>query len=175
MPRILFYMMIGWGLFLYSATQETQTRLHSKCAGKPGEKAGDGIRFDFTAERNHVVANIRIKGQLYNDNADTVCFLSYSCNGEQYSLRFDTTKFFLVPFYYCNASWPRLIKIAPKQQYSFEAYFNCRDKETTIDLSFDFYQVDKSFSLNKSPKNLNIFHRPKDEQEIIWAGEKPIN
>ena len=112
---------------------------------------------------------------LFNDNTDTVYFLSSTCDGEQYSLRYDTAKFVLTPFMNCNASYPIIIKIAPRGQHDFQAHFRCSSKETKIKLGFDFYSVDKSFDLtNKNSGDINIFNRPKDKQTIIWVDEKAI-
>jgi hypothetical protein len=140
------------------------------------DKVKENIRFDFTVGRiNTFKETIEIKATLFNDNADTVYFLSSSCDGEQYSLRYDTAKFVLTPFINCNASYPRLMKIAPKGQYDFQAHFRCSSKETKIKLGFDFYSVDQSFDLtNKNLGDINIFNRPKDKQTIIWADEKTI-
>jgi hypothetical protein len=136
-----------------------------------------GIRFAFKAGRiNTFKETIEIKGTLYNDNSDTAYFLSSTCDGEQYSLRFDKAKFSLTPFMNCNASFLRLGKIAPNGQYSFKAHFRCETNQTKINLGFDFFSVDKSFVLtNKNLGNLNIFNRPQNEQTIIWAGDITIN
>ena len=139
-------------------------------------KAKKNIRFDFSAGRiNTFKESIEIKATLYNDNADTVYFLSSSCDGEQYSLRYDKAKFVLTPFMNCNGSYPRLMKIAPKGQYDFQAHFRCSSNETKIKLGFDFYSVDKSFDVtNKHLGEINIFNRPNDEQTIIWTDQKTI-
>jgi hypothetical protein len=82
------------------------------------------IHFAFKAERiNTFKESIEIKATLYNDNVDTVYFLTSSCDGEQYSLRYDTTKFELTPFMECNVSFTRLGKIAPKGRYYFQSIF----------------------------------------------------
>ncbi len=130
-----------------------------------------GIRFAVKAGRiNTFKETIEIKATLYNDNIDTAYFLTSTCDGEQYSLRYDTTKFELTPFMNCNASFPRIGKIAPKGQYDFQAHFGCSSSETKIKVGFDFYSVDKSFNLNnRNLGNLNIFNRPLDEQTIIWT------
>ncbi len=104
----------------------------------------DKIRFDFTARQTDSFRKtIEIKASLINDNADTVYFLTSTCDGEQYSLRYDTTKFILASLRMCNASFPRLEKIAPKGHYSFQAHFRAATSENTIKLGFDFYQVGK--------------------------------
>ncbi len=111
----------------------------------------------------------------FNSNADTVYFLSSSCDGEQYSLRSDTAKFVLTPFINCNASYPRLMKIAPKGQYDFQVHFKCSSKATKVKLGFDFYSVDKSFNLtNKNLGAINILNKPENKQTIVWADEKTI-
>ena len=174
--QILFLIILTFGLSCNSGRQESKAELNLAGSDKTEIKAKENIRFDFSAGRiNTFQETIEIKASLFNDNADTVYFLSYSCDGEQYSLRYDTAKFVLTPFLVCNASYPRLMKIAPKGQYDFQAHFGCSSKETKIKLGFDFYSVNKSFDLtNKNLGNINIFNRPKDMQTIIWADEKTI-
>ena len=184
--QILFLIILTLGISCVSGKQENQveynvpnsdaTQLSFEGSAKTHEKVRENIRFDFTAERlNTFKETIEIKASLFNDNTDTVYFLSSSCDGEEYSLRYDTAKFVLTPFINCNASYPRLMKIAPKGQYDFQAHFRFGSKETNIKLGFDFYSVDKSFDLtNKNLGEINIFNRPKDKQIIIWANEKTI-
>ena len=140
------------------------------------EKVKKYIRFDFTAAHiNTFKETIEIKASLFNSSADTIYFLSSTCEGEQYSLRYDKEKFTLTPLINCNASFPIIIKIAPKGQHTFQAHFSYRNKETKITLGFDFYFVDRSFYLtNKNLGNTHIFDRLTGEQTIIWSNEKTI-
>ena len=152
------------------------TQLGFVSSNNTNKKVKEKIRFDFTVGRINTFENaIEIKASLFNDNEDTIYFLSSSCDGEQYSLRYNKSKFILTPFINCNSTYPRLMKIAPKGQYNFQAHYRCANKETKIKLGFDFYSVDKSFNLkNKNVKDINIFNRPNDKQTIIWADEKII-
>jgi len=135
-----------------------------------------GIRFYIKAGRiNTLKETIEIKAIIYNDNIDTAYFLTSTCDGEQYSLRYDTAKFELTPLMNCNASFPRVVKIAPKGQYDFQAHFRCSSSETKIKMGFDFYSVDKLIDLtNKNLGNLNIFNRQQNKQTIIWADNATI-
>jgi hypothetical protein len=133
-----------------------------------------GVRFDISASRLDVFKEtIKIKATLFNNNVDTIYFLTSTCDGEQYSLRYDTAKFISSPFINCNASYPRIQKIAPKGQYDFLAHFHSIRKETKINLGFDFYIVDKSIDLSKISLD-KIHNRPTKEQNILWTGEKTI-
>jgi hypothetical protein len=174
--QILILIILTLGLSYISGRQESKAEQNVAGSDKTEIKVKENIRFDFSAGRiNTFQETIEIKASLFNDNIDTVFFLSSTCDGEQYSLRYDTAKFVLTPFMNCNASFPRLMKIAPKGQYDFQAHFSCSSKETKVRLGFDFYSVDKSFDLtNKNLGNINIFNRPKDMQTIIWADEKTI-
>lgn len=136
-----------------------------------------GIRFVFKATRtNNFKETIEIIATLYNDNSDTAYFLTSTCNGEIYSLRYDSTKFELTPFVICNASFPTIGKIAPNGQYNFKANFKFSGNETKTKMGFDFYSVDKSLDLtNKNLGNLNIFNRPKKAQTIIWGNYTMIS
>lgn len=170
---ISFLLVLITGLSCNSGKQEsTEAKKDKANEGK----ANDNIRFDFKAKIiNTPEATLVIDASLCNYNEDTVCFLSSTCDGEQYSLRYDTSKFTLTPYPLCNASWPIMIKIAPGKQHSFQAHFRCHGNESKIKLGFDFYSVDKSFNLtNKKLGDLNIFNRPKAKQTIIWAEEQTI-
>lgn len=125
--QITFLIILTLGLSCISFIQETDTeqrltdtKNNITASQRTKKNAKENMRFDFSAVRiNTYKETIEIKATLYNDNADTVYFLSSSCDGEQYSLRFDTAKFVLTPFLNCNSSYPRLMKIAPKEQHDF--------------------------------------------------------
>jgi hypothetical protein len=173
--QILILIILTLGLSFISGRQ-SKAELNVVGSDKIDIKAKENIRFDFSAVRiNTFQETIEIKASLFNDNIDTVYFLSSTCEGEQYSLRYDTSKFVLTPFKNCNASFPKLMKIAPKGQYDFQAHFSCSSKEAKVKLGFDLYSVDESIDLkNKNLGDINIFNRPKDKQTIIWADEKTI-
>ncbi len=174
--QILFLIILTAGFSCNSSWQKNKIEANVIGSDNTEIKAKENIRFDFSVGRiNTFQETIEIKASLFNDNEDTVYFLSSSCDGEQYSLLYDTAKFVLTPFMNCNGSFPRLMKIAPKGQYDFQAHFRCSSKETKIKLGFDFYSVDKSFDLsNKNLGDINIFNRPEHKQTIIWADEKTI-
>jgi hypothetical protein len=138
-------------------------------------KKHNNIRFDFAAKRIDTFgATIEVNASLYNTSSDTVYFLTSSCDGSQYSLQYDKSKLLLTPFIHCNASFPRIERIAPKRQYNFKANFRDNKKDTKIKLGFDFHQVDRSFNLN-TIKTYQIHYRPKTRQNILWAEEKSVN
>lgn len=172
--HIIFFIILTLGLSCISNSQESKAELYFIGSDTAKVKSHENIRFDFSAEQiNTHEGTIEIKATLYNDNTDTVYFLSSSCDGEQYSLRYDTTLFVLVPVLNCNASYPRLIKIEPKGKYEFKSHFRCNSNETKIRLGFDFYPVDKSFDLNMISL-AGIHHRQQKDQTIIWSDEKAI-
>jgi hypothetical protein len=171
-----FFLLTGLALALASISCVRESKSEITIAGidRIEKKLKENIRFDFSAGRiNTFKETIEIKATLFNDNADTVYFLSSSCDGEQYSLRYDSSKFILTPFLNCYVSYPTVFKISPKAKHEFQAHFRCNSKVTKIKLGFDFYSVDKTFELRN--KNLgDIFIRPKDKQTIIWSDEKTI-
>ena len=139
------------------------------------EKINQDVKFDFTIKKsNDTNQIIYINATLFNNNTDTIYFLSSSCEGDQYSLRFNNEKFDILSFIHCNVSYPRMRKIAPKGQYDFGTYIKYSDNETKIKLGFDFYPVDKSIDL-KAISLANIHHREEGKQTIIWANEKVIH
>jgi hypothetical protein len=132
------------------------------------------VRFDISAKRIYSFKEaIEIRATILNNSIDTIYFLTTTCDGDQYSLRYDTSKFILTPSVYCNASFPRLQKIEPKGQYDFKAHFCSNSKESVIVLGFDFYPVDKSFDLSQISVG-KIHNRSAKDQSVLWAKEKTI-
>jgi hypothetical protein len=182
--QIILLIMLALGFSCFSDRQANQVEQHIAshnmaqpifaAIDKERYQVNEKIRFDFTAVRVKTFRGaIEIRVSLYNDNTDTVYFLSSSCWGEQYSLCYDTTKFVLTPLLYCNASYPRLMKIAPKGQYQFQTYFSDNNTETKIKLGFDFYSVHKAFDFHRIALAA-IHNRQEREQTIVWASEKLI-
>ena len=160
--------------------------------------SNDSIRFDFSAkwivgwdvEREYIIGGrimragtIEVNATLYNDNTDTVYFLSGTCDGDQYKLWYDTTRFSLNPFRNCNANFSVITAIPPKGQHHFQAHFKAHLHTTKIKLGFRLYQFDRGYDLSK----LNLldiyvymhsyymsFYRAEMEGKIIWADEKII-
>jgi hypothetical protein len=153
--QILFLIILTIGLSCSSDRKESKAELSVAGSNKSEIKVKENISFDFSVERiNTFQETIEIKASLFNNNIDTVYFLSSTCDGEQYSLRYDTAKFVLTPFMNCNGSYPIIIKITPKGQHDFQAHFKCSSKEPKIKLGFDFFSIDKSFDLTN--KNLGV-------------------
>ena len=118
------------GLSCNPNRQESKSELTVTSFDTIKTKAKENIRFDFSAAQiNTFKETIEIKASLFNDNTDTVYFLSSSCYGEQYSLHYDTAKFVLTSFINCNASVPTMVKIAPKGQCDFQAHFRLIKKQ----------------------------------------------
>lgn len=172
-----FLFSIGLGLTIsnISCIRENKPKLAIAGAERADKIINKNIRFSFSAARiNSFKETVEINASLFNNNEDTVYFLSSTCEGIQYSLRYDTSKFVLTPFLNCYFSSPIIIKVLPKGRYDFKAHFRASTKETKIKLGLDFYSVDKSYNLTN--KNLgDIFNRQKEEQTIIWAEEKKIS
>ena len=131
----------------------------------------NNIKFDFwMVKLSQFKETIKIYGTLYNPNADTVYLLTSSCDGMQYSLQYDSTKFNLTPFLVCNASWPIIAKIPPEGKLDFTAHFKNLNKSKEIKLGFDLYEVDKSFYVDSPAlRNYQIHHRNIKDRNIIWA------
>ncbi len=185
--QFLIFMMLIVGTSFNSVRTESQTnqsvamikKTQFRYTGSENtqEKVSENICFNFTASRiNMNTELIEIKATLINFSADTVYFLSSSCDGEQYSLLYDSAKFDLSPVIYCNFSFPKIMKIAPKEHHDFLAHFIRKSEEMKIELGFDFYSVDKSFNLAQTNLgDLTIFKRPKNKQTVLWVDEKMIN
>jgi hypothetical protein len=137
----------------------------------------ENLVFDFSAQRiNTHKETIEILRSIINPGEDTVYFLTTSCDGEQYSLVFDTTLLALTPTLFCNFSMPQIGKIAPKSNFNFMARFHCSSSQSKMKLGFDICLINKSYTtewqgeINKIP----IFNRPSEHQHILWAEEKEI-
>lgn len=136
--------------------------------------SSDNVRFDFKATNMvKFKKTIEINATLFNDNSDTIYFLTSSCDGTQYSLEYDTTKLFLTPVMNCNASFPMIGEIPPKGKLNFDAHFSFKEKVTSIKLGFDFYRIDKSFDLTKIELH-DVYHRPGNIKNIKWADTKSV-
>jgi len=126
------------------------------------------IIFNFKAQQTTEFSPIKIYGTLLNNSADTVYFLSSSCDGKIYSLQYDTAKFKLIPTESCVADFPTIEKILPKGKIDLVAHFLNKHNYDEIKLGFDFYEVDKSFDKTKIDRP-SIFNRGNDEKNMIWA------
>ncbi len=143
------------------------------------KKPPENIRFDFSVKRSvEFDSTLDINATLFNDNTDTVYFLTTTCDGEQYSLQYDISKFVLTHFITCNASYLWIDTIIPKGRFDFQTHFKNLQKESKIKLGFDFYQVNKSYDLKKHSKDgpdyAIVFNRKESEKTIVWATEKSI-
>jgi hypothetical protein len=137
-----------------------------------------GIHFIYTASKiNSYKGELEVNASLYNDYLDTAFFLSSSCDGIIYSLRYDTTEMDIIPQILCNASFPIILAIPPKEKIDFTFFFGFKKQISSLKLGIDYYSVDKSFKLKEHPEiDLSeILYRPKYEQVVIWGDEKTIN
>lgn len=133
--------------------------------------------FDFSAQRiNTYKETVEILGSIINPGEDTVYFLTTSCDGEQYSIVFDTTHFTLTPTLFYNFSLPQIGKIAPKSNFNFMARFHCSSSQSKMKLGFDICLIDKSYTTMRQEEwnKIRIFNRPPENQFILWAEEKEI-
>lgn len=140
-------------------------------AGKGQFKKHDNIKFDFRAERlPEFKETIKIYGTLFNPNKDTVYLLTTSCNGIEYCLQYDSTKFQSYPFILCNASWPIVARIPPKNKLEFIAHLKALDKSNEIKLGFSLYEVESSFDPNDPKLTLgNVYELNRRHKNIFWA------
>lgn len=143
-----------------------------------GKKPPENLWLGVSAKRSSKSNNtIEVEAILFNDNPDTIYFLSTSCKGVQSLLQYDTTKFTLILFRKCNSSYLCVDTIKPYGQLEFKTHFKNLTNEFKIKLGFDLYQVDKSFDLKKHSKpatDLKKVYKEDSEKSIIWANEKDI-
>lgn len=172
MDTYILYLLIIYTLF--SCDSNSFEISHNQVAISQPVRANNlpqNIRFEISAQRiNTFRETIEVTATLFNDNNDTVYFLTSTCDGEQYLLQYDTSKYELNPFLNCNASFPRIQAIDPKNKYVFQAHFRYNPEETKMKMGFDFYAVEKSFDIrDKTLANLNLFNRSVTEQAVLWA------
>ena len=173
--RLLYFLILISWFACNNHRNENKNELNYSDSIKTKSTNNADLRFDFSAYNLRAYSDkgiVEIDATLYNCKTDTIYFLTSSCDGEQYSLQYDTAKFKPYPIAVCNESWPIIAKIAPKGFYKFKAHFRSKTKESKIKLGLDLYAVEKSFDLKS--KNLNIFNRNEKEKNIIWAKEKII-
>ena len=170
MLKIYFYLLIV--LLTFSCGGKTITQNKETNLYKPINQL-DSIRFNFSANRINPLKeyiNLKIKATIFNDKSDTIYFLTTTCDGEKYSVHYDTSKFELVSLINCNASNPVVRKITPKGHYDFYVDFRDTTKEDSIKLGFDLYLVSKYFKVtNDNWNDLNVHNRPFTDQTIIWS------
>lgn len=162
------------GTFCQSSPQENTGALPGGVGAAKPSNIKETIRLAYSAK--HIESPIKaleIRASLINDGTDTVYFLTTTCDGEQYSLQYDTAKFVQTTLINCNASFPMLVKIAPKEQHFFQAHFKAKGSESKITLGFDFYAVSKSFNVAETII-ADIHRRKREEQYVIWGEETPI-
>lgn len=136
------------------------------------------ITFSYTVSKiESYKGELEVNASLYNDYLDTAFFLSSSCDGIMYSLRYDTTEMDIIPQILCNASFPIILAIPPKEKIDFTFYFGFKKQISSLKLGIDYYSVDKSFKRKEHPEIdlTKIHYRPKNEQVVIWGDEKMIN
>jgi hypothetical protein len=164
------------------------TKIYDTTMNKNSDSLTQKIKFDFSAKYFTGRAGFKfdslidvdlkfdslleVDASLFNSNSDTIYFLHSTCNGTQFLLNYDSSKFTLTPIQYCNVSWVMLEKIAPNAQFNFIGYFKNKTKQTQIKLCFDFIRVDKSFDVSKI--KLRDINRTQNDQNLICAEEKLI-
>lgn len=130
-----------------------------------------GIRFDFKTTGAKESSAFRLDATLFNDNTDTAYFLSWSCDGLIYQLKYDTSNLSLYPHYLCNMSYPIMKSIPPKGRFDFDAMLGMLKKEKTLKIGFNFIQIPSNFDL--SLEHVRKYQEAHG-QDILWA-EKPLD
>jgi hypothetical protein len=139
-------------------------------AGKSQLPENNKIRFDCNATYSSVSKDwVTLNCSLYNTSRDTVYALSISCNGMQYQLQYDSAILQLNPSPLCNASWPIIIKIPPKEKVDFMAYFKVINKDKEIKLGYNLYETEKAFVLNNQHHYYQIIIENKLNRKTFWA------
>jgi hypothetical protein len=110
----------------------------------------ENVKFDFVAEYFDGEPEFtEVNCFLYNKSRDTVYFLTSTCDGIQYALQYDTSKFLIWPTLNCNVSNPMMEKIPPKRKINFKSHFRILNKTDHIYLGFKLKKVDKTLDVSK--------------------------
>ncbi|HTF04326.1 MAG TPA: hypothetical protein VK826_09875 [Bacteroidia bacterium] len=114
-----------------------------------------------------------VSATLYNNNSDTACFLTSTCDGDQYWLSYDTSKIQLSPMMQCNASYPRLVQIPPHGQYDFKAHFASKTQADSLTLGFYLHltEKDKDLSALNVSDCSELIRR---KHNLVWAAKIPV-
>lgn len=181
---IILFSLVGISFF-YMLAISCQTNIKTDISiGNQNKKwlnktnSAKGIHFNYTASKiNSTKGELEVNASIYNEYLDTAFFLSSSCDGIIYSLRYDTTEMDIIPQILCNASFPIILAIPPKEKIDFTFFLGFKKQIYSLKLGIDYYSVDKSFKLKEHPEiDLTEIHsRPKNEQVLIWGDEKIIN
>ena len=119
-------------------------------------EAAPKVRFEFVIDKaNEYMGTVKINGTIFNDDKDTVYFLSQTGYGEQYYLKYDTARFEWFTFQDGNETYPFKQKISPYGKIDFSAYFKQKMKNTQIDLQFYYFSIPPKFDMGRLERERN--------------------
>jgi len=130
----------------------------------------DDIEFNYklTRLKEKSPGLVKIDCTLLNNTLDTVYFLTTSCNGYKYSLRFNEQEFELYEMIRCRSSKTFLQELIPGEPLKFVCYLKDIEGNQRTRLGFDLYMIDSKSHFSDSIK-YPIFNRMAEDQEVIWG------
>lgn len=132
--------------------------------------SGEYIEFSYKLTRLNEKSPglVRVDCSLLNNTLDTIYFLSTSCNGYKYSLRFNEQEFELYEMIRCRYSETSVQELIPGEPLRFVCYLQEIKRKEKTRLGFDLYTIDSKNHFSDSI-NYPIFNRMVEEQEVIWG------
>ncbi len=134
-----------------------------------------GITFKASLEpivKNSLRPRI-VNGTIYNSTAKPVYYLSSSCNGLDYYLKFSQETAQATPLIQCNASYPLIGVIHSKDSLAFDTYIHKDSGE--VQVGIDFRQINMMIPRQKlidSPALVNkIYNATTNPDDILWSIE----
>lgn len=102
---------------------------------------------------------IKIQGSLVNHSDDTIRFLTYTCQGEEFLFECDTAQYLISPDLWCQIIFPRIKKIAPRDSVQINSTLLPKDSTFKIveNIGFKLMKVENdSVSTNSVMDNSDV-------------------
>lgn len=109
-----------------------------------------GVQFLYTCindtcETEFCYNKIRIKGTLLNLSKDTIKFINYTCQGEEFLFEYDTTLYLISPELWCQMYIPQKKIIAPGDSVKINSTLFPKDSSfrTVNNVAFRFMKINE--------------------------------
>ncbi|WP_421751034.1 hypothetical protein [Croceimicrobium sp.] len=141
---------------------------------RPGQANDIDFNYQSTRVADKSQRLLKVECSLLNNTSDTIYFLTTTCNGYRYSLRYNEQNFELYEMIRCRNSDTYVQELSPGIPLSFVCYLREVEKNVVIKLGFDLYKVESN-SLFVDTMRYSIFNRKLEDQEVIWGDSVRID
>lgn len=174
MKRIVIAGLFVFPLWLISCkTSQQKTKNQSADTSGLLLPAGQMV-FDYTINTRYSnKGGISVDAKLFNGGADTVYFLTWTCDGLADDFVYDTSELAVFHNLMCNASFPEIDTIAPAKAVYIKAAFSFTHKPLSkVNLGYAFNRVAKRFDPD-NPMHMDAYRKCYGKV-ILRAAEKLI-